>query len=100
MAVAETAAPPASAPAPERSSSATRDRLRHWALGIWSALALLYLFIPVFIVVLSTFNDNKGRFNFTWEGFRLCNSPHPFADPDLTRAVLDSIDIAAISTAI
>ena len=47
------------------------DRLRNGALGVWSALALLYLFIPVFIVVLFSFNDNKGRFNFTWEGFTL-----------------------------
>ncbi len=46
-----------------------RDRVRTWALGGWSALALLYLFIPVFIVVLFSFNDNKGRFNFTWQGF-------------------------------
>ena len=100
MAVAETAAPPASAPAPQSSSSATRDRLRHWALGIWSALALLYLFIPVFIVVLFSFNDNKGRFNFTWEGFTLRHWQHPFADPDLTRALINSIEIAAISTTI
>jgi hypothetical protein len=42
------------------------DGVRNWALGVWSALALLYLFIPVFIVVLFSFNDNKGRFNFTW----------------------------------
>jgi spermidine/putrescine transport system permease protein len=40
-------------------------------LGVWSALALLYLFIPIFIVVLYSFNDNKGRFNFTWQGFTL-----------------------------
>src|SRR6476619_2781155 len=98
MAVAETAAPPASAPAPERSSSATRDRLRHWALGIWSALALLYLFIPVFIVVLFSFNDNKGRFNFTWEGFTLDHWKDPFADPDLALALKNSLIIAAIST--
>ena len=45
--------------------------MRNVALGIWSVLALLYLFIPVFIVVLFSFNDNKGRFNFTWQGFTL-----------------------------
>ena len=50
-------------------SAASRDAAL--ALGIWSALALLYLFIPIFIVVLFSFNDNKGRFNFTWQGFTL-----------------------------
>ena len=43
--------------------------------------ALLYLFIPIFIVVLFSFNDNKGRFNFTWQGFTLATgrtrSPTP-----------------------
>jgi spermidine/putrescine transport system permease protein len=100
MAVAETAPPPVSAPAPQRSQAVTRDRLRHWALGIWSALALLYLFIPVFIVVLFSFNDNKGRFNFTWEGFTLRHWQHPFADPDLTKALINSVEIAIISTSI
>ena len=47
-----------------------RDSFRPPA-GVWSGLALLYLFIPIFIVVLFSFNDNKGRFNFTWAGFTL-----------------------------
>src|SRR3954465_7492852 len=100
MAVAETAPPPVSAPAPQRSGSASRDRARHWFLGIWSVLALLYLFIPVFIVVLFSFNDNKGRFNFTWEGFTLRHWQHPFADPDLTKALTTSLEIAVIATLI
>src|SRR3954465_14118639 len=73
---------------------------RNWALGIWSALALLYLFIPVFIVVLFSFNDNKGRFNFTWQGFTLRHWQHPFADPDLAKALTTSLEIAVIATLI
>jgi len=71
-----------------------------WALGIWSSLALLYLFIPVFIVVLFSFNDNKGRFNFTWQGFTLRHWQHPFADPDLANALKNSLEIALIATLI
>src|SRR5215213_5248831 len=78
----------------------TRDSLRTWFLGIWSALALLYLFIPVFIVVLFSFNDNQGRFNFTWQGFTLRHWEHPFADPDLSKALTNSVEIALISTLI
>ena len=33
------------------------DKSRSWALGIWSALALLYLFIPIFVIVVFSFND-------------------------------------------
>jgi spermidine/putrescine transport system permease protein len=74
--------------------------VRRWLLGIWSALALLYLFIPVFIIVLFSFNDNKGRFNFTWEGFTLSHWAHPFADPDLAAALRTSLEIAVIATLI
>src|SRR4051794_38423938 len=83
-------------PAPRPS----RDKLRTWFLGIWSVLALLYLFIPVFIVILFSFNDNQGRFNFTWQGFTLRHWQHPFADPDLAHALTKSVEIALISTAI
>jgi spermidine/putrescine transport system permease protein len=76
------------------------DRIRSWALGTWSVLALLYLFIPIFIVVLFSFNDNKGRFNFTWQGFTLNHWKDPFADPDLAVALKNSVLIAIISTVI
>src|SRR5215210_3497743 len=74
------------------------DRFRGWALGAWSALALLYLFIPIFIVVLFSFNDNKGRFNFTWQGFTLDHWADPFANPDLAVALKNSLLIALTST--
>jgi spermidine/putrescine transport system permease protein len=76
------------------------DKVRSWGLAIWSVLALLYLFIPIFIVVLFSFNDNQGRFNFTWQGFTLNHWAHPFADPDLASALKNSLVIALISTLI
>jgi spermidine/putrescine transport system permease protein len=76
------------------------DKVRSWGLAIWSGLALLYLFIPIFIVVLFSFNDNKGRFNFTWQGFTLDHWAHPFADPDLATALKNSLAIALLSTLI
>ena len=100
MAVTETTTPtptrPAAAPrsAPGRGAGRAVD----WALGVWSVLALAYLFIPVFIVVLFSFNDNKGRFNFTWQGFTLRHWQHPFADPDLANALKNSLEIALIAT--
>jgi spermidine/putrescine transport system permease protein len=76
------------------------DRLRRWALGVWSVAALLYLFIPIFIVVLFSFNDNKGRFNFTWQGFTWRHWQHPLANPDLGTALKNSLLIAGLSTVI
>src|SRR4051812_49831004 len=99
MAATEVVTPPATSAPPARGGT-SRDKLRHWALGIWSALALLYLFIPVFIVVLFSFNDNRGRFNFTWQGFTLSHWADPFENPDLAIALKNSLLIAAISTVI
>jgi spermidine/putrescine transport system permease protein len=81
-------------------SSKTRDRIRTTLLGIWSTAALLYLFIPIFIVVLFSFNDNKGRFNFTWNGFTWRHWAHPFSNPDLGTALKNSLLIAGVSTVI
>src|SRR3954464_7508243 len=100
MAITEAIEPTTTTAPPPAHAGRSHDRLRHWALGIWSALALLYLFIPVFIVVLFSFNDNKGRFNFTWQGFTLRHWQHPFADSDLSKALTNSVEIALISTAI
>jgi spermidine/putrescine transport system permease protein len=74
------------------------DRLRTWGLGVWSAVALLYLFIPIFIVILFSFNDNQGRFNFTWQGFTLKHWADPFANPDLGIALKNSVLIALLAT--
>ena len=82
------------------SSARRRDTARSWALGIWSGLALLYLFIPIFVIVVFSFNDNKGRFNFTWQGFTLDHWKHPFSNPDLASAMQNSLSIALICTII
>src|ERR1044072_6030810 len=74
--------------------------VRNVALEIWSVLALLYLFIPIFIVVLYSFNDNQGRFNFTWQGFTLKHWAHPFANSDLTTALQNSLLIALATVVI
>ena len=76
----------------------TGDKIRSWGLAVWSGLALLYLFIPIFIVVMFSFNDNQGRFNFTWQGFTFDHWTNPFANPDLAVALKNSVLIALFST--
>ncbi|HEX6024062.1 MAG TPA: ABC transporter permease [Solirubrobacter sp.] len=98
--VTESPSPVRTEPSAQPRGGKSRDRLRHWFLGVWSVLALLYLFVPIFIIVLFSFNDNQGRFNFTWQGFTLRHWQHPFTDPDLTKALQNSVEIALISTAI
>jgi spermidine/putrescine transport system permease protein len=74
------------------------DKWRTRVLGLLAGAALLYLFVPIFVVTLFSFNDPQGRFNLTWEGFTLDHWLDPFGVEGIGTAVLNSILIAAIST--
>ena len=74
--------------------------VRHHTITVFGILALAYLMLPIAVVVVFSFNDPAGRFNYTWEGFTLDHWKHPFAVEGLETAVANSIEIALISTAI
>ncbi len=76
------------------------DRIRDWLVGAWAVAALVYLFIPIFVIVLFSFNDNQGRFNFTWQGFTLKHWKDPFGVEGLQEALTNSLVIAALCTLI
>lgn len=70
------------------------------ALRVIAGLVLLYLFIPIFVIIMFSFNAPKGKFNFTWQGFTLDNWADPFKYPALTDALFMSLNVAAVSTTI
>jgi spermidine/putrescine transport system permease protein len=72
-------------------------RIRAESLTIYAALAFLYLMLPIMVVIAFSFNNPKGRFNFTWQGFTFDNWLHPFNFPGLGGAVRLSIEIALLS---
>lgn len=76
------------------------DKVRDALVRVAGSLALVYLFVPIFVIVLFSFNDNKGRFNFTWQGFTLEHWKHPFAVEGLSSAFGTSLGIAALTTII
>ncbi len=76
----------------------TLDKLRDRLLGVWSFAAILFLFMPIFVIVLFSLNDNQGRFNFTWQGFTLRHWADPFGVEGLQEAFLTSIGLAALTT--
>src|SRR3712207_4804491 len=70
---------------------------RHAVLG-FAVLVLLYLFVPVAVVVLFSFNDPTGRFNFTWQGFTLDAWRTPCRVPGMCDAVVRSLQIGVLAT--
>jgi len=94
---AATAAPPRAGVA-HKSPRNTKGFIAKWALNVYAGLALLYLFLPIFVIVAFSFNKPKGKFNLQWQEFTLDNWLHPFAKQELTDALWVSLRIALIST--
>ncbi|MGK2869146.1 MAG: ABC transporter permease [Mycobacterium sp.] len=78
----------------------SRPKWGDYSLRIIAGLVLLYLFLPIMVIVLFSFNDPAGKFNYTWQGFTLDNWADPFKYPALTEALKLSLNIAFVSTLI
>jgi spermidine/putrescine transport system permease protein len=72
--------------------------IRRYVLTVYAALALVYLFLPIAVVILFSFNNPAGRFNYTWQGFTFRNWTHPLTYPGLSSAIKISIEIAVLSS--
>jgi spermidine/putrescine transport system permease protein len=75
-----------------------RRRASNWALPAFTMLAIGYLLIPIAVMILFSFNDYNGKFNFIWNGFTLNAWLHPLAWPGLPEALGTSLRVAVIST--
>jgi spermidine/putrescine transport system permease protein len=78
----------------------TSSRLGRWGINSVAVLGLIYLFAPIFVIILFSFNDPAGKFNIRWTGFTLDNWADPFAEKQLTDALWVSLRIAFVSTII
>ncbi len=72
--------------------------LDHWFLPGFTVLAIGYLLIPIVVMIIFSFNDYQGKFNFVWHGFTLQGWLHPFDWPGLPDAIKTSLLIAFLST--
>ena len=92
-----TEAPP---PVRRRPSAAARAVrwVREHVVQLYAALALLYLFVPIAVVVLFSFNDPAGRFNFTWQGFTTRNWQNLCGVPGMCDAVVLSLKVGVVAT--
>ena len=74
--------------------------LREHAVNIVAALVVLYLLIPIVVIFVFSFNDPAGRYNYTWVGFTFEHWAHAFSREELTDALLTSLKLAFLATAI
>lgn len=77
-----------------------RSRIGRQGLNVFAGLGLVYLFMPIFFIVLFSFNKPKGNYNIVWQEFTFDNWLSPFSQPSLTAALWTSLQISAIATVI
>jgi spermidine/putrescine transport system permease protein len=74
--------------------------LGRWALPAFTVLAIGYLLIPIVVMIIFSFNDYQGKFNFIWSGFTVQAWQQPLAWPGLGDAIRTSLFVALLATVI
>ena len=74
--------------------------VRRHLLTVYAMLAFAYLLVPIGVVILFSFNDPAGRFNYTWQGFTLDHWRNWDGVPGLSDAMVLSIEIALVASII
>ena len=82
--------------AARRSAGRGFDWRRMPEVQAWSALALLFLYAPLVVLVIYAFNAN--RVALIWSGFSTQWFVKAFANEDLRRAAWNSVVVAAVAT--
>jgi spermidine/putrescine transport system permease protein len=80
--------------------SRTRAFVGRHVLPVYSFLFFAYLLLPIAVVIAFSFNNPKGRFNYTWQGFTLDNWRNWNSVPGLTSAFGLSLEIALVASLI
>jgi spermidine/putrescine transport system permease protein len=74
--------------------------VKHHVLTVYALLAFVYLMLPIGVVIAFSFNNPKGRFNYTWSGFTLDNWKNWDGVPGLRSAMVLSLEIAFLASLI
>jgi spermidine/putrescine transport system permease protein len=84
----------------ERPLSRVWAFVRRNVLTVYSWLVFAYLMLPIAIVIAFSFNNPKGRFNYTWSSFTWDNWKNWDGVPGLRSAMVLSLEIALIASLI
>lgn len=79
-------------------AQSSRQKLGRRLVNASAVLGVLYLFAPIVVIVLFSFNKPRGKYNIVWQGFTLDNWANPFSKPEFTDALVVSLEVAAVST--
>jgi spermidine/putrescine transport system permease protein len=94
----------AAAPRIQAARSGAGTRLQafadQWLLKLFTIAAIAYLMVPILVMIVFSFNDPVGKFNFVWAEFSLDAWASPLNRPGLADALWTSILVAIVGTII
>jgi spermidine/putrescine transport system permease protein len=76
------------------------SRFTRWLLPGFTALVVAFLFAPIVVMIVFSFNNPRGHQNITWQGFTFNNYVTIWNRPDITDPMLTSLTIAIVSTVV
>jgi spermidine/putrescine transport system permease protein len=74
--------------------------VKHHVLTVYSILFFAYLLLPIAVVIVFSFNNPPGKFNYTWNSFTWDNWRYWNGVPGIQSAVVLSLEIALIASLI
>jgi spermidine/putrescine transport system permease protein len=84
---------------PKRSVLAsTWSFVKRNVLAVYSMLFFAYLLLPIAVVVIFSFNNPVGNFNYTWQGFTWNNWRYWNGPPGIQSAIVLSLQIGLIAS--
>jgi spermidine/putrescine transport system permease protein len=72
--------------------------VRRHLLTAYSILFFAYLLLPIAVVILFSFNQPIGKFNYTWQGFTWDNWRYWDGVPGIRSAIVLSLEIALVAS--
>ena len=73
---------------------------RRHVLTVYSFLFFAYLLLPIAVVMVFSFNNPTGKFNYTWQGFTWDNWRYWDGVPGIRSAIFLSLEIAVVASVI
>jgi spermidine/putrescine transport system permease protein len=74
--------------------------VRHHILTAYSILFFVYLLLPIAVVVVFSFNNPPGKFNYTWNEFTWDNWRYWDGVPGIRSSIVLSLQIALVASVI
>jgi spermidine/putrescine transport system permease protein len=86
------------APAKRSTAASIWRFVKRNVLTVYSLLFFIYLLLPIAVVVLFSFNNPPGKFNYTWSGFTWNNWRYWNGVPGIQSAIVLSLEIALVAS--